>query len=87
MQDISDNLGRETIDSFNTSGIAARRFLMDLLIKIRKGADDTGRNSSYGRWEMYFAATRCASLSDKYDITKHPNYKYLSDFDKKTLLT
>ena len=21
--------------------------------------------------------------SDKYDITKHPNYKYLSDFDKK----
>lgn len=28
---------------------------------------------------MYFAATRCASLlSDKYDITKHPNYKYLS---------
>ena len=22
-------------------------------------------------------------LSDKYDITKHPNYKYLSDFDKK----
>ena len=22
-------------------------------------------------------------LSDKYDITEHPNYKYLSDFDKK----
>ncbi len=22
-------------------------------------------------------------LSDKYDITKHPNYKYLSDYDKK----
>ena len=22
-------------------------------------------------------------LSDKYDITKHPNYKYLSDFDKR----
>ena len=22
-------------------------------------------------------------LSDKYDITRHPNYKYLSDFDKK----
>lgn len=22
-------------------------------------------------------------MSDKYDITKHPNYKYLSDFDKK----
>ena len=25
-------------------------------------------------------------LSDKYDITKHPNYKYLSDFDKKNAL-
>ena len=23
-------------------------------------------------------------LSDKFDITKHPNYKYLSDYDKKT---
>jgi len=22
-------------------------------------------------------------LSDKYDITRHPNYKYLSDYDKK----
>ena len=22
-------------------------------------------------------------LSDKYDITRHPNYKYTSDFDKK----
>ena len=22
-------------------------------------------------------------FSDKYDITKHPNYKYLSDYDKK----
>lgn len=33
---------------------------------------------------MYLAATRCAPVfSDKYDITKHPNYKYLSDYDKK----
>ena len=26
-------------------------------------------------------------FSDKYDITQHPNYKYLSDYDKKTPLT
>lgn len=33
---------------------------------------------------MYFAVARRAPLfSDKYDITQHPNYKYLSDFDKK----
>ena len=25
-------------------------------------------------------------FSDKYDITKHPNYKYLSDYDKKKYL-
>ena len=85
-KEISDNLGRETIDSFNTSENRGTQVSHGLNYqKVRKGADDTGRNSSYGRWEMYFAATRCAShfLSDKYDITKHPNYKYLSDFDKK----
>ena len=34
---------------------------------------------------MYFAVARRAApfFSDKYDITQHPNYKYLSDFDKK----
>lgn len=33
---------------------------------------------------MYLAATRCASVfSDKFDITKHPNYRYLSDADPK----
>ena len=37
-------------------------FSWTYLSKIRKGVDDTGRNSSYGRWEMYFAATRCTSL-------------------------
>ena len=63
--------------------IAARRFLMDLLSKIRKGVDDTGRNSSYGRWKCILQLRGVRPLSDKYDITKHPNYKYLSDFDKK----
>ncbi len=29
----------------------------------------------------------CARFSDKYDLTRHPNYKYLSDADKKTSLT
>ena len=35
---------------------------------------------------MYFAVARCAPLFQRqirYDITQHPNYKYLSDFDKK----
>lgn len=33
---------------------------------------------------MHLAATGCASvLSEKFDITKHPRYKYLADADKK----
>lgn len=33
---------------------------------------------------MYFAgARRKAIFSEKYDITRHPRYKYLSDADKK----
>ena len=33
---------------------------------------------------MYLAASRGAAVfSDKFDITKHPRYKYLADADKK----
>ncbi len=35
---------------------------------------------------MYFAASgRAPFFSDKYDLTKHPRYKYLSDADKKNV--
>ena len=33
---------------------------------------------------MYLAVKRCSSfLSDKYDLTKHPNFQYTSDADKR----
>ena len=38
----------------------------------------------HGRRQVYFAgARREPFFSEKYDITKHPRYKYLSDADKK----
>ena len=47
-------------------------------------AYDAGRNRRHGWRQMYLAATGLRPFfSDKYDITQHPNYKYLSDYDKK----
>ena len=41
-------------------------------------------NLPYGRRQVHPAAPWCRPFfSEKYDITKHPNYKYLSDFDKR----
>ena len=65
--------------------IAARRFLMDLLIK-KLGKElmtqDEIAVMDGGKCILQLRGVR-PFLSDKYDITKHPNYKYLSDFDKK----
>ena len=62
-KDISDNLGRETIDSFNTSENRGTQVSHGLTYqKLGKELMTQERNSSYGRWEMYFAATRCTSL-------------------------
>ena len=44
----------------------------------------TGRACRHERRQVYLAASRRqAVFPDKYDITKHPNYKYLSDADPK----
>ena len=65
--------------------IAVRRFLMDLLIK-KMGKElmtqDEIAVMDGGKCILQLRGVR-PFLSDKYDITKHPNYKYLSDFDKK----
>ena len=54
------------------------------LSEVRKGVDVTRRNCHDGRRQVYFAGARCkAFFSEKYDITRHPRYKYLSDADKK----
>ena len=84
-KDISDNLGRETIDSFNTSenrgtqishGLTYQKMGKELMTQDEIAVMDGGKCILQLRGVRPF-------LSDKYDITKHPNYKYLSDFDKK----
>ena len=84
-KDISDNLGRETIDSFNTSenrgtqvshGFNYQKLGKELMTQDEIAVMDGGKCILQLRGVRPF-------LSDKYDITKHPNYKYLSDFDKK----
>lgn len=84
-KDISDNLGRETIDSFNTSenrgreksyGLNYQKLGKELMTQDEIAVMDGGKCILQLRGVRPF-------FSDKYDITKHPNYKYLSDFDKK----
>ena len=84
-KDISDNLGRETIDSFNTSenrgtqvshGLTYQKLGKELMTQDEIAVMDGGKCILQLRGVRPF-------LSDKYDITKHPNYKYLSDFDKR----
>ena len=83
-KDISDNLGRETIDSFNTSenrgtqishGLTYQKLGKELMSQDEIAVMDGGKCILQLRGVRPF-------LSDKYDITQHPNYKYLSDFKK-----
>ena len=84
-KEISDNLGRETIDSFNTSenrgrevshGLNYQKLGKELMTQDEIAVMDGGKCILQLRGVRPF-------FSDKYDITKHPNYKYLSDADKK----
>ena len=84
-KDISENLGRETIDSFNTSenrgtqvshGLNYQKLGKELMTQDEIAVMDGGKCILQLRGVRPF-------FSDKYDITQHPNYKYLSDIDKK----
>ena len=84
-KDISDNLGRETIDSFNTSenrgtqvshGLTYQKLGKELMTQDEIATMDGGMCILQLRGVRPF-------FSKKYDITKHPRYKYLSDADKK----
>ena len=84
-KDISDNLGRETIDSFNTSenrgtqvshGLTYQKLGKELMTQDEIAVMDGGKCILQLRGVRPF-------LSDKYDITKHPNYKLLSDYNEK----
>ena len=85
LKDLSETLGKETIDMFNTSdtrgsqrsyGLNYQKLGKELMSMDELAVMDGGKCIVQLRGVRPF-------LSDKYDITKHPNYKYLSDFDKR----
>jgi type IV secretion system protein VirD4 len=85
LKDLSEILGKETIDLFNESdtrgtqrsyGINYQKLGKDLMSMDELEVMDGGKCILQLRGVRPF-------LSEKYDITKHPNYQYLSDFDKR----
>jgi type IV secretion system protein VirD4 len=85
LKDLSETLGKETIDMFNTSdtrgsqrsyGVNYQKLGKELMSMDELAVMDGGKCILQLRGVRPF-------LSEKYDITQHPNYKYLSDFDKR----
>ena len=85
LKELTEALGKETIDTFNTSdtrgnspsyGTNYQKLGKDLMSKDEISVMDGSKCILQLRGVRPF-------LSDKYDITQHPNYKYTSDFDKK----
>ena len=85
LKEISEVLGKETIDSFNTSETRGRELSHGLNYqKLGKQlmSEDEIAVMDGGKCILQLRGVR-PFFSEKYDITKHPKYKYLSDFDKK----
>ena len=85
LKDLSEILGRETIDAFNTSdtrgnspsyGTTFQKMGHELLSRDELAVLDGGKCILQLRGVRPF-------LSDKYDLTQHPNYKLTSDYDSK----
>ena len=87
LKDLSEMLGKETIDAFNTSdtrgnspsyGITFQKMGHELLSRDELAVLDGGKCILQLRGVRPF-------LSDKYDLTQHPNYKLTSDYDPKNI--
>jgi len=85
LKDLSETLGKETIDMFNTSdtrgtqrsyGLNYQKLGKELMSMDELAVMDGGKCILQLRGVRPF-------LSDKYDITKHKNYQYLADYDKR----
>ena len=84
-REISDALGKETIDSFNTSENRGSQTSHGLNYqKLGKAlmSEDEIAIMDGGRCILQLRGVR-PFFSEKFDITKHPHYKYLADADKK----
>lgn len=85
LKELSDILGKETVDTFNTGESRGRETSHSLNYqKIGKAllTEDELATLDGGKCILQVRGAR-PFLSDKYDITKHKNYKYLSDADPK----
>jgi len=83
LKELSAALGKETIDTFNTGESRGREESHSLNFqKLGKElmTQDELSVMDGGKCILQLRGVR-PFLSDKYDITKHPNYKYTSDFD------
>ena len=85
LKDLSEMLGKETIDAFNTSdtrgnspsyGTTFQKMGHELLSRDELAVLDGGKCILQLRGVRPF-------LSDKYNLTQHPNYKLTSDYDPK----
>lgn len=85
LKEMKELLGKETIDTFNTGESRGREVSHSLnyqkLGKSLMTMDELAVMDG-GKCILQLRGVR-PFLSEKYDITKHPNYKYLSDFHPK----
>ena len=88
LKDLAEALGKETIDSYNNSdtrgnspsyGTNYQKLAHELMSRDELAVLDGGKCILQLRGVRPF-------LSDKYDLTQHPNYKYTSDYDPKNAL-
>ena len=84
-KEISEALGKETIDTYNTGESRGREQSHSLNYqKLGKElmTQDEIAVMDGGKCILQLRGVR-PFLSDKYDITKHPHYRYLSDYDER----
>ncbi len=83
LKELTESLGKETIDTYNTGESRGREVSHSLNYqKLGKDLASVDELSVLdgGKCILQLRGVR-PFLSDKYDITEHPNYKYLSDYD------
>ena len=85
LKDLAETLGKETIDIYNTSETRSNQNSYGMNYqKLGKSLMSEDEIAVMKGKKCILQLKGCRPfLSDKFDITKHPNYKYLSDFDKK----
>lgn len=85
LKELNQSIGKETIDTYNTGESRGRETSHSLNYQ-KLGKDlasiDELAVLDGGKCILQLRGVR-PFLSDKYDLTQHPNFKYTSDYDKK----